>query len=138
MRQLCKFINYWLLGQTKQEIEMIPNQEITYLDRNPDPMRFAIGTFADVYRCKWNNSKVALKVLRINPNPYQTEEIKHEASLGLKLRHPSIVQLFGLTQLGNNFLGIVMEWTDQGTLGKKMDDHQVSISSTFYEQLLHP
>ena len=106
---------------------MIPNQEITYLDRNPDPFPFALGSYADVYRCKWNNSEVALKVLRINPNPGQTEEIKHEAVLGMKLHHPNILQLFGLTQLGNKHFGLVMEWADQGTLGKKMDNNQVSI-----------
>ena len=119
---VCKFSNYWLLGQTKQDIDMIPNREVVKLSPSA-----AFGSYADVYHCMWNNSQVALKVLRINPKPDQTKEIKREAGLGLNLRHPSIVQLFGLTQLEDDSLGIVMEWADQKTLRKKMDDHQLSL-----------
>ncbi len=42
--------------------------------------------------------------------------------MGLRLRHPNIVQLFGLTKFENDHLGIVMEWADQGTLAENMEE----------------
>jgi serine/threonine protein kinase len=38
------------------------------------------------------------------------------------MQHPNIVALFGLTQLENNYMGLVMEWADQGSLGDNMEE----------------
>jgi serine/threonine protein kinase len=48
------------------------------------------------------------------------DDIQLEAAICCKLKHPYIVAVFGLTQLTNNYMGIVMEWADQGSLRDSM------------------
>jgi serine/threonine protein kinase len=38
------------------------------------------------------------------------------------MKHPNIVALFGLTKLENNYMGLVMEWADHGSLSDNMED----------------
>jgi serine/threonine protein kinase len=82
----------------------------------------ATGSYADVFQCKWNASHVALKQLRIKPKASQLDDIKLEAALCYRVRHPNIVQMFGMTKLENNYMGLVMEWADQGSLSDNMED----------------
>jgi serine/threonine protein kinase len=97
---------------------MIPISEIERLSTLP----VATGSYADVFQCKWNTTHVALKQLRIKPRASKLDDIKLEAALCFKLRHPNIVAMFGLTKLENSYMGLVMEWADQGSLSDNMED----------------
>jgi serine/threonine protein kinase len=101
-----------------ENIPIIPISHLQRLSEHP----FAKGSYADVFKCKWNTIHVALKLLRIKPNASQLDDFKLEAALWFKMRHPNIVALFGMTKLENNYMGLVMEWADQGSLSDNMED----------------
>ena len=86
----------------------------------------AFGSSSDVYSCKWKGNQVALKRMRFKEKSDQPDLIRHEAMIGFHLRHPNIIQMFGLTQLANNHLGIILEWADQGSL----NDHMTSLTES--------
>jgi serine/threonine protein kinase len=85
----------------------------------------ATGSYADVFQCKWNTTHVALKQLRIRPKASQMDDIQVEAALCIRMRHPNIVAFFGQTKLENNYMGLVMEWADHGSLSDNMEDMSV-------------
>jgi serine/threonine protein kinase len=100
----------------------IPKMLFTELERLTPGVPSAAGSYADIFKCKRNGSYVALKQLRIKPNENETIDIQKEAALCFQVQHPNIVALLGLTKLENNFMGIVMEWADQGNLRENMKD----------------
>jgi serine/threonine protein kinase len=102
-------------------LENIPMILISDLERL-STLPVATGSYADVFHCKWNASHVALKQLRIKPKASKLDDIKLEAALCFKLHHPNIVAMFGLTKLENSYMGLVMEWADQGSLSEHMED----------------
>ena len=104
-------------------LKYIPHIPIGQLERL-STLLSATGSYADVYQCKWNNSNlhVALKQLRIKPKACQMDEIQLEAAICFQMQHPNIVALFGLTRLENNYMGLVMEWADQGSLSDNMEE----------------
>jgi serine/threonine protein kinase len=104
--------------QILDRIPMILIQDLERLSTLP----FATGSYADVFQCKWNATHVALKQLRIKPKVSQIDDIQLEAALCFKMRHPNIVALFGQTRLENNYMGLVMEWADQGSLSDNLED----------------
>jgi 5'-AMP-activated protein kinase catalytic alpha subunit len=96
--------------------QMIPAKDLKRLIEDP----IATGSYADIFQYKWKKTLVALKRPRIKPNPSQMDDIQLEAALCFKMHHPNIVAVFGLTQLANNYIGIVMEWAKQGNLRENM------------------
>jgi serine/threonine protein kinase len=98
------------------DIQMISEKDL----ENCSEVPFATGSNADVYQYKWKNVTVALKRPRFKPDMDQMDDIQIEAALICKMKHPNVVALFGLTQLKHNFMGIVMEWADQGNLRENM------------------
>jgi serine/threonine protein kinase len=116
---------------------MIPADELARVGNDP----FAMGSNADVFQYKWKNTLVAVKRQRIKPNPSQMDDIKLEAALCYKMRHPNIVQMFGLTRLENNFMGLVMEWADQENLKVNMekmrDEDKIKVSLCICEGLAY-
>ena len=119
-------------------LDNIPMILISDLERL-STLPVATGSYADVFHCKWNASHVALKQLRIKPKASKLDDIKLEAALCFKLRHPNIVAMFGLTQLRNNYMGIVMEWADQGSLRVNMEkmnkEEKIKVSLCIFEGL---
>jgi serine/threonine protein kinase len=113
-----------------QILKEIPEISITELDVSSLP--FAAGSCADIFKGSLNGSTVALKKLRENFNEKQTLDIQREAALCFQVQHPNIVALMGLTRLENNFMGIVMEWADQGSLrgsmGKMSTAEKIKVS----------
>jgi serine/threonine protein kinase len=107
--------------ERQQLLDKIPMIPISHLQRLSE-LPVAQGSYADIFQCKWYNTHVALKQLRINPKASKMDDIKLEAALCFKMRHPNIVSLVGLTKLGNNYMGLVMEWADQGSLSNSMED----------------
>jgi serine/threonine protein kinase len=114
-----------MLQSIKEErekiIKHITRIPISHLERL-STLPVATGSYADIYKCKWSTTDVALKQLRINPKASQMDDIQLEAALCFQMRHPNIVALFGLTTLENNYMGLVMEWADQGSLSDNMED----------------
>lgn len=77
------------------------------------------GSFATVYKGTWQGSTVAIKklnqiMLALNSTLAITE-FKSEAGIMNRLRHPNVVQLFGLCQ-ENKEIHIVMEFMPGGSL----------------------
>jgi serine/threonine protein kinase len=105
----------------QQMINNIPMIPITLLERL-SMLPAATGSYADIYQCKWNTTYVALKQLRIKPKASKMDDIKLEAALCFKMRHPNIVAMVGLTKLENNYMGLIMEWAEQGSLSDSMED----------------
>ena len=62
------------------------------------------------------------------------QAIRNEAALGLSLRHPNIVQLYGLVPNDKGIFGIVMEWADQGIAIKSFARVLDEIILTFQHQ----
>ncbi len=116
-------------------MQMISEKDLKRLSDDP----FATGSNADVYQYKWKNVIVALKRPRFKPDTDQMDDIQIEAALTCKMKHPNVVALFGLTQLKNNYLGIVMEWADQGNLRENMkkmnEEEKIKVSLCICEGL---
>ncbi len=114
---------------------MIPASDLERISEDPD----ATGSNADVFQYKWKNTLVALKRPRFKPDTSQMDDIQLEAALCFQMHHPNIVALFGLTQLKNNYMGIVMEWADQGNLKENMtkmnEEEKIKISLCICEGL---
>jgi serine/threonine protein kinase len=106
-----------------QILKEIPEISVTELAVSSS--LFATGSCADIFKGSLNGSTVALKKLRENFNEKQTLDIQREAALCFQVQHPNIVALLGLTRLENNFMGIVMEWADQGSLRGSMEKMSV-------------
>jgi serine/threonine protein kinase len=121
--------------QLVNDMQMIPAKDLTRIGKDP----FATGSHADIFQYKWKNTTVALKRPRFQPNDSQMDDIQIEAALMCKMKHPNIVAVFGLTQLTNNYMGIVMEWADQGSLRKSMQkmnkEEKINVSLCICEGL---
>ena len=106
-------------GKLSKAIPMIPIHELERKSTIPA----ATGSYADIFQCKWNKTNlVALKQLRIVPTTSKMDDLQFEAALCFQMQHPNIVRLFGLTKLENGYLGLVMEWADQGSLSNHMEN----------------
>jgi len=71
------------------------------------------GKFGDVYRGLWLGTQVALKKLKDNE---QYEEFKSEATVLKSLRHPNIVQFFGIHVSSDDDYYLVTEYLSEGSL----------------------
>jgi serine/threonine protein kinase len=123
------------ISQIVAEIPEISIKEIERLTSLP----FAIESYADIFQCKFKGSFVAVKQLRIKANENQTFEIQREAAMCFQIQHPNIVALLGLAKLENNYMGLVMEWADQGSLRENMkdmnEDEKIKVSLCICEGL---
>ena len=90
----------------------IKSKEII-MDKQP----FARGGFGKVYKATWSENAVVIKVISA-VSEEEKEEIIHEAVLTLRLSHPNIIKLFGVTRVKPTKLGIVMEVAEHGSLDK--------------------
>jgi len=76
--------------------------------------RLAKGGFGEVYRATWDEKNVAVKV--IETEIQDDEAVKYEINLTLRLSHPNIIDMYGITRVKPNQLGIVMEMAEHGSL----------------------
>jgi serine/threonine protein kinase len=96
---------------------MIPANDLESLSEDP----IATGAYANIFQYKWNSILVAVKQPIIKLNSNQIYDIQLEAALCFNMKHSNIVALLGLTQLKNNYFGIVSEWSDLGNLKQNME-----------------
>jgi len=76
---------------------------------------FGEGGFGKVYKAKWRNTDVVVKVVKVG-NVEDTQKAMNEVSLTLHLNHPNVVNLYGVTTVSPRKIGIVMEVAERGSL----------------------
>ena len=103
-------------NEALSSIPEIPKNEVAFIEKNP----IAMGSYSEVFLCRWSQQRVAVKKLRITQKSEQMKSLKLETSLAISLFHPNIVRIFGCLKMDNGFLGIVMEWANQGSLKDKI------------------
>ena len=87
----------------------IQNKDIVY------GARLGAGGFGEVHKAKWDHTEVAVKQLTLRSLSESTaKEFEKEVNVHLKLRHPHIVQIYGITS--EQPYGMVMEYMVNGAL----------------------
>ena len=86
---------------------------------------FAHGGYGKVHKAKWNNKDVVVKVIAANSEEEQ-EDVKSEANITLRLNHPNVITLFGVTYVKRTQPGIVMEKAEHGSLDKWIEKTSLS------------
>jgi len=92
---------------------------------------FARGGFGEVFKATRRKDPVVIKVISTRSDD-EEEEIIREAELTLRLSHPHVVKLFGITRVRHIGFGIVMEEAEHGSLdtqiGKIHGDKLIKIA----------
>jgi len=89
--------------------------EISAEDIEMDEEPFARGGFGQVHRARRGTTNVAVKIIKVGDEK-ESEDIMKEVKLTVRLCHPNVINLFGVTTLKKTKLGIVMELTERGSL----------------------
>ena len=106
-----------------QQIEQcVSLLEISEKEMNIEKKPFAEGGFGKVYKAKWRELNVVVKVVKASEE--EKQDAKCEANLTLRLSHPNVIKLFGITYLKQRIrqnvmeenVGIVMEKAEHGSL----------------------
>jgi len=88
---------------------------VTEIEMDEEP--FARGGFGKVYRAKWHESPIVVKVIKAETER-DRDDIIIEAVLTIRLSHPNVIKLFGITRVSAKRLGIVMEKAEHESLDK--------------------
>ena len=97
--------------------------EISVKELLMEKQPFAHGGFGKVYRATWREADVVVKVVKAKSEE-EKQDAKCEANLTLRLHHPNVIKLFGITCVKQRKeqnvtvekLGIVMELAERGSL----------------------
>jgi len=97
--------------------------EISVAEISIDKEPFARGGFGKVYTAKWRDENVVVKIVKARSEE-EKANAKWEANLTLRLNHPNVIKLFGITYVKQRKqdnvmevkLGIVMEKAEHGSL----------------------
>ena len=103
----------------------IPPEELL-LEARP----ISAGANGVVCRAWYNGTQVVVKKLprRFLSDPDQIKLFRDEIIFQMHMRHPHIVQLIGASwNVGNTFIGIVMEYMHRGTLAPIINDDIVPL-----------
>ncbi|KAI8806433.1 kinase-like domain-containing protein [Cladochytrium replicatum] len=112
-------------------VTAIPKAHIT-LDQYATPL--GEGGTAKIFLAKYHNSMVAVKVIKLTNKEQALEEaIRNESAVWERLRHPNILQFYGLVEnpLGfNTSLPLmVMEYASLGDLHNYIEAHKTSFNT---------
>ena len=102
--------------------------EIPRKDIEMDAESFARGASGEVYKAKWRHKSIVVKVIKTYDDE-EREDVMREAKLTFLLKHKNVINLFGITQVTNKQLGIVMEEAEHGSLDMwigKVDQEQLT------------
>ena len=106
--------------------------EISDKDIELEEEPFASGAFGKVYKAKWGQENVVVKVIK-EKSEEAIQAAKCEANLTLRLNHHNVIKLFGITYVKPKHkamavkVGIVMETAEHGSLDKwigKIDERK--------------
>ena len=100
------------MAQNCTSVEEIPIDDI---EMETEP--FDRGEIGKVYMAKWCNEDVVIKVIKAESEE-EERAVKCEVGLTLRLSHPNIIKLLGITTVKSRKLGIVMEKGEHGSLDK--------------------
>ncbi|KAG2386706.1 hypothetical protein C9374_002450 [Naegleria lovaniensis] len=75
------------------------------------------GGNGSVYHAKWNGSEVAVKSIKSDVSNEESEEFQKEAALLSTLRHPNIVNFYGVSII-NSTKCMVVEYLSRGSLDR--------------------
>ncbi|KAJ5080174.1 ovarian-specific serine/threonine-protein kinase lok-related [Anaeramoeba ignava] len=92
------------------------------------PKPFALGGFSQIYKAKWNTKDVVIKRINLFLDEKSHQQFENELKLSMKLEHPSIIQMYGKTEM-DKVIGIIMDFANEGDLTQKIP------SLTFEEQI---
>ncbi|KAH7904083.1 kinase-like domain-containing protein [Hygrophoropsis aurantiaca] len=99
----------------------------------------AHGGFSDVWKCQWRFqwpkswAQVAVKVIRAQPHGREDEtkknkRLRRELNVWMRLNHPNILPLCGVTSDFGPFVSLVCPWMENGTLTHFLAIHHPSLT----------
>jgi len=88
---------------------------VTEIEMEKEP--FARGGFGAVYKASWRRENVVVKAIKTVSDD-EKQAVRRESNLTLRLNHPNVIKLFGITCVKLKKLGIVMESAEHGSLDK--------------------
>ncbi len=100
-----------------QASEFVLRHDAITLDKHPDGRDVVLGrgSFGEVYRGRWHGIQVAVKkLLLVKLTHALADEFKHECTVMFKLRHPNILELYGIVVDPERCM--VMEFMAKGSL----------------------
>jgi serine/threonine protein kinase len=106
----------------------------------------AQGGQGKVYKAIYAGQQVAMKVVKVEGTLLKrqqvAEEFMREVDLTTRLRHPNIVQIYGVVTSDTNYLKVVMDYAPNGSLRDLLDQNpSVSLPETtqlnYIKQLCH-
>ncbi|CAL5222010.1 g4300 [Coccomyxa viridis] len=86
------------------------------LDGKGEPVLLGQGSFAKVYKGRWNGVLVAVKILNA-PAAEVMEDFQRECTILERLRHPNIIKYFGTASNAEGNVMMVTEYMQGGDLG---------------------
>ena len=101
----------------------IRSEEITQLER------IGAGGYGEVYRARYRDMSVAMKVLRFPTNDSMTLEFEREIKFMQTVRHPNIVLFLGAGRTRDGIPFIISEFVSRGSLRDLLDDNSQVISN---------
>jgi hypothetical protein len=84
---------------------------------------------------EYSGAEVAIKIVTIEFDPHLVNDVKNEAEISVRLRHPNVVQFFGLSMFENRLM-LVMEICKM-SLKDYVYNHRNKVRGTLHPPLLH-
>ncbi len=132
-------ILYWRWKKQLAEDIDIDLEKLEYVGDEPVPLikrselqfgkELGRGAAGTVFKGTWKGSEVAIKQLPLYMTEYDPQllaEFKKETTVMCKLRHPNIVQFFGLYRDQEHYC-IVMEYMSRGSLDRLLYNPQIDL-----------
>ncbi|KAJ5076625.1 palmitoyltransferase [Anaeramoeba ignava] len=135
-RSLLQIVEKIKIESKEQKVPFIPLSELE-VEQKP----FAVGGTSQIYKGKWKGKDVVIKRIMF-VNDQKSNWFENELKLAMKFEHPSIIKMFGKTEM-DKMIAIVMEFANQGDLTNKIpnltSEEQIDYSLQIIEgiKILH-
>ncbi|KAJ5076630.1 faciogenital dysplasia protein [Anaeramoeba ignava] len=136
-RSLLQIVEKIKIESKEQKVPFIPLSELE-VEQKP----FAVGGTAQIYKGKWKGKDVVIKRINVLNDEKANQQFENELKLAMKFEHPSIIKMFGKTEM-DKMIAIVMEFANQGDLTNKIpnltSEEQIDYSLQIIEgiKILH-
>jgi hypothetical protein len=100
----------------------IGSEEISRLER------IGAGGYGEVYRARYRDMSVAMKVLRVPANDSMMREFEREIKFMQTVRHPNIVLFLGAGRTSDGSPFLISEFVSRGSLRDLLDDYSQVLS----------